>query len=101
VHAGEVFFSPEVAQTALNQLVASHGKPPGAVQLSQREREVLVMIARGRANKEIASELGVSVRTVETHRERVMRKLNLHTVAGLTRFAIAQGLVPLQDEPPS
>jgi two-component system, NarL family, nitrate/nitrite response regulator NarL len=99
VYAGELFFSPEVAQTALNQLVSSHGKLPGAAQLSKREREVLVMIARGRANKEIASELGVSVRTVETHRERVMRKLNLHSVAALTRFAIAQGLVPLEDEP--
>ena len=99
VHAGEVFFSPEVAQTALNQLVSSRGMLPGAPRLSKREREVLVMIARGKANKEIAGELGVSIRTVETHRERVMRKLNLHSVAALTRFAIAQGLVPLEDEP--
>jgi len=98
VHAGEVCISPEVAQTALNQLVASKGRAQGGPQLSQREREVLVMIAGGRANKEIASELGVSVRTIETHRERVMRKLNLHSVAALTRYAIAQGLVSLEED---
>lgn len=99
IHSGEVFFSPEVAQTALNQLVSPRGKTSGATQLSRREREVLMLVARGQANKEIASELGVSVRTVETHRERVMHKLNLHSVAALTRFAIAQGLIPLEDEP--
>ena len=100
VHAGEVFFSPAVAQTALNELVATRGKMSGTSRLSQREREVLVRIASGRANKVIAGELGVSVRTVETHRERVMRKLNLHSVAALTRYAIAQGMVTLEDEPP-
>lgn len=99
IYAGEVFFSPEVAQTALNQLVSPRAKASGVTQLSQREREVLVLVARGQANKEIAGELGVSVRTVETHRERVMQKLNLHSVAALTRFAIAQGLIPLEDEP--
>ncbi len=99
VHAGEVCISAEVAQTALNQFVAATGRMSGAVALSQREREVLVMIAGGRANKEIASKLGVGVRTIETHRERIMRKLNLHSVAALTRYAIAQGLVSLEDEP--
>ncbi len=97
VHAGEVCISAEVAQTALNQFVAATGRMSGAVALSQREREVLVMIAGGRANKEIASKLGVGVRTIETHRERIMRKLNLHSVAALTRYAIAQGLVSLED----
>lgn len=99
VHAGEVCISPEVAQTALNQLVTNQGRGAGAVPLSQREREVLVMIASGRSNKEIAGDLGVSVRTVETHRERIMRKLDLHSVAALTHYAIAQGLVPLEDTP--
>ncbi len=98
VHAGEVCISPEVAQTALNQLVANKGRTQGGPQLSQREREVLVMIAGGQGNKEIAAALGVSVRTIETHRERVMRKLNLHSVAALTRYAIAQGLVPLDEK---
>jgi DNA-binding NarL/FixJ family response regulator len=99
VHAGGVFLSPEVAQAALSQPTTARGKPARPAPLSQREREVLVKVARGLANKEIASDLGVSIRTVETHRERVMRKLNLHTVAALTRYAIAQGLVPLEDEP--
>jgi DNA-binding NarL/FixJ family response regulator len=99
VHAGNVVYSPQVAQTALNRLVVSGGASPNASWISQREREVLVMIAGGQSNKAIATKLGVSVRTIETHRERIMRKLNLHSVAALTRFAIAQGLVSLEDEP--
>jgi len=58
---------------------------------------VLVHIADGLSNKEIASQLGVGVRTIETHRERIMRKLNIHSVAGLTKFAISQGLVSLNE----
>ena len=95
VHGGEAFFSPEVARVALNQFVRG-GEGPGSAQISNREREVLVAIAEGLSNKEIASRLNVGVRTVETHRERIMRKLNIHSVAGLTRFAIQKGLVPLQ-----
>ena len=67
--------------------------------LTNREREVLILIADGLSNKEIASRLNVGVRTVETHRERIMRKLNIHSVAGLTRFAIAKGLISLRDDP--
>jgi DNA-binding NarL/FixJ family response regulator len=96
VHAGEVFFSPQVAQSALNQFVASGGKPQGLGRISRREREVLAAVAGGKSNKEIASALGVSVRTIETHRERIMRKLDLHSVAALTKFAVAQGLVALE-----
>ena len=64
--------------------------------LSQREREVLGLIADGFNNKEIASKLGLGVRTVETHRERIMRKLNVHTVAGLTKLAILKGMAKLE-----
>ena len=71
---------------------------PSATDLSNREREVLIHIAEGMSNKEIASRLGVGVRTVETHRERIMRKLNIHSVAGLTRFAITKGLITLREE---
>ena len=71
--------------------VAGH---PGLEQLTGREREVLLGIARGRTNKEIAAELGISHRTVETHRESLMRKLQIRTVAELTRFAISAGIVP-------
>jgi len=97
VHKGETFFSPEIAQAALNQLVNNGGKKEPYAQLTAREREVLVLIAQGRSNKEIASQLGIGVRTIETHRERIMRRLDIHSVAGLTKFAIANGLVPLED----
>jgi two-component system, NarL family, nitrate/nitrite response regulator NarL len=94
VNSGEAFFSPEVARAALNQFVRG-GTNVNASELTAREREVLVLIAEGLSNKEIASQLGVGVRTVETHRERIMRKLNIHSVAGLTKFAISKGLVSL------
>jgi len=57
-----------------------------------------VLIAEGQSNKEIASKLGIGVRTIETHRERIMRRLDIHSVAGLTKFAIANGLVTLEGE---
>ena len=98
VDSGEAFFSPDVARVALNQFVRGPGEGPSPSQLTNREREVLVQIAEGLSNKEIASRLGVGVRTVETHRERIMRKLNIHSVAGLTKFAIAKGLVTLREE---
>ncbi|HTL57811.1 MAG TPA: response regulator transcription factor [Candidatus Limnocylindrales bacterium] len=98
VQAGETFFSSDVARVALNQFVHGPGEGPRATQLSNREREVLVAIAEGLSNKEIACRLGVGVRTVETHRERIMRKLNIHSVAGLTKFAIAKGLITLPKE---
>jgi two-component system nitrate/nitrite response regulator NarL len=95
VHAGESYFSPDVARLALNQFVRGTGEGPQISHISNREREVLIAIAEGLSNKEIASRLNLGVRTVETHRERIMRKLNIHSVAGLTKFAIAKGLVLL------
>jgi DNA-binding NarL/FixJ family response regulator len=100
VNAGEAFFSPEIAHLALNQFVQGNGEGPNLEKLTHREREVLILVAEGLSNKEIASHLGVGVRTVETHRERIMRKLAVHSVAGLTRLAIAKGLVTLQEELP-
>ena len=98
VNAGEAFFSPEIARLALNQFVQGSGGGPDLEELTNREREVLILVAEGLSNKEIASHLGVGVRTVETHRERIMRKLAIHSVAGLTRFAVARGLITLPDE---
>ncbi len=100
VQAGQTYFSSEVARVALNQYVRG-GAAPSAAQLTNREREVLVQIAEGLSNKEIAAQLGVGVRTVETHRERIMRKLDIHHVAGLTKFAIARGWVSLGSEVPA
>ncbi len=94
INAGETYFSPEVARTALNQFVRG-SETPQTNQISNREREVLVAVAEGLSNKEIASRLDVGVRTVETHRERIMRKLSIHSVAGLTKFAIQAGLIEL------
>lgn len=95
VHNGETYFSADVARVALNQFVRGNGETNGAPALTNREREVLIHIADGLSNKEIACTLGVGVRTVETHRERIMRKLDIHNVAGLTKFAIAKGLISL------
>ena len=95
VYSGEPFFSPEIAKAALNQLVTSGGKKDPFAQLTSREREVLVLIAEGQSNKVIATKLGIGVRTIETHRERIMRRLDIHSVAGLTKFAIANGMIPI------
>lgn len=99
VAAGETFFNPEVARLMLNQLAAGNGAKTEAARLSARERDVLILIAEGLSNKEIAVRLKVGTRTVETHRERIMRKLNLHSVAELTTFAVANGLVQLPGAP--
>ncbi len=98
VNAGESFFSPEITRLALNQFVQGKGQGTELGELTNREREVLVLIAEGFSNKDIANSFGVSVRTVETHRERIMRKLEIHSVAGLTRLAIAKGLITLPEE---
>lgn len=100
VNAGEAYFSPDVARIALNKFVQGNGQGPGpaAPSLTNREREVLMLIADGLSNKEIACQLNVGVRTVETHRERIMRKLDIHSVAGLTKYAISSGLVTLEKE---
>lgn len=98
VSAGEPFFSADIARAALNQIVSSGGKKEPFSQLTDREREVLILIAEGQSNKEIASKLGIGVRTIETHRERIMRRLDIHSVAGLTKFAIAHGMISLDGE---
>lgn len=100
VNAGDAFFSPSVARIALNQYVAESDDRDPMSKLSDREREVLVQIANGKSNKEIASLLGIGVRTIETHRERIMRKLDIHSVAGLTKFAISHGLISLDSGEP-
>jgi two-component system nitrate/nitrite response regulator NarL len=99
VHAGEPFFSEDIARAALNEFINSGGKKEPFAQLTSREREVLVLIAEGQSNKEIATKLGIGVRTIETHRERIMRRLSIHSVAGLTKYAIANGLVSLEGGP--
>jgi two-component system, NarL family, nitrate/nitrite response regulator NarL len=96
VQSGEAFFSPEVARMALNQVMGQADEKGQGATLTRREKEVLTHIAEGLSNKEIATRLDVGVRTVETHRERIMRKLNIHSIAGLTKYAIANGLISLR-----
>lgn len=99
VQSGESYFSPPVASrlTAVVRGGPAPESPAGHLaRLSSREREVLEHVARGRTSKEIAGELGISHRTVETHRESLMRKLQLRTVADLTRFAIEAGVIGRQ-----
>ncbi|HZE76473.1 MAG TPA: response regulator transcription factor [Gemmatimonadales bacterium] len=96
VQEGEAFFSPPVASrlsAAVRGELAREQRTSDLGSLTTREREVLHGIAQGRTNKEIAGTLGISHRTVETHREGLMRKLRIKTVAGLTRFALETGVV--------
>ena len=100
VHQGGLYFPPEM----LDAILAPGSKPSadGTMQvvLTAREREVLVLLAEGMANKEVARKLGISVRTAETHREHLSRKLNIMTIAGLTKYAIQHGLTPLGSPAP-
>lgn len=96
LYDGGSVFSPPVARTlstALRNERIEDERRGKLGQLTDRERAVLVEIARGAANKEIATRFGISVRTVESHREALMRKLGLRGVASLTRFAIDAGLL--------
>jgi two-component system nitrate/nitrite response regulator NarL len=99
VYGGEPHFSEDIARAALSEFVTTGGRKEPFAQLTIREREVLVLIAEGQSNKEIADRLNIGVRTIETHRERIMRRLNIHSVAGLTKYAIANGLISLESGP--
>ena len=97
VQKGNTFFSPAIGRRVRDQYQKS---PDGArllkkrsTHLSSREAEILQLIAEGKANKEIAAELGISIKTVEKHREHLMAKLDIHDTAGLTRHAIAAGII--------
>ena len=96
VHEGNTYYSGAVAEklsAAKRGEIDRESRAGQLGMLSGREREVLAGITRGLTNKEIGTELGISHRTVETHRESLMRKLRIHTVAGLTKFALETGLV--------
>lgn len=97
VQKGKDFFSPSVSKR-LNKRdkksVDRNGLPNAKMAcLSSRELEVLQRIAEGEANKEMAINLGISIKTVEKHRDHLMSKLDIHDTAGLTRYAIAAGII--------
>jgi len=96
VHHGNPFFSPSIAKRLRQQEreALAGGQPATRTAgLTSREAEVLQLVAEGFANKQIAAELSISIKTVEKHRQQAMNKLNIHDIAGLTRYAIAKGWV--------
>ena len=90
---GETYLSPSISKSAIERYLqrVSQPEPPGS-ELTPRQREILQMIAEGKNTKEIAFTLGLSVKTVETHRALLMNRLNIHDVVGLTRYAMRIGL---------
>ncbi len=96
-HKGNAFFSPSIAKRLRDQcreaFVSGQPVKKRTDYLTSREAEVLQLIAEGQANKQIAAELCISIKTVEKHRQQVMNKLNIHDVAGLTRHAISKGII--------
>ena len=95
VQKGETFFSPSIAKRLHDQKMPAGGVAlrKKVARLSSRELEVLQLIAEGKANKQTAAELGISIKTVEKHRQNLMAKLNIHEISGLTRYAIAAGII--------
>ncbi len=98
VCAGKKYLSPDVTDIVLRDYLS----PPDGKDIEQasdltlREREVLQLLAEGRATKKIAERLNISVKTVESHRKNIMDKLNLHTVAELTKYAVRRGLTSIE-----
>jgi DNA-binding NarL/FixJ family response regulator len=93
----QTYISPCISGVIVDQFVRTPSKSePGVFsRLTDREREVLQLMAEGKSSKEIASQLNLSIKTIETHRMKIMEKLDIHTVAGLTKYAIREGLTSL------
>jgi DNA-binding NarL/FixJ family response regulator len=90
VAAGKLYLSPDIAREALPEPATEEGGP-----LAARERQVLALLAEGKRSSDIGQSLGISTATVEAHRRNIMRKLGLHTIAELTKYAIRKGLTSL------
>ncbi len=90
VAAGKLYLSPDIAREALPESPSEEGGP-----LAARERQVLGLLAEGKRSSDIGRALGISTATVEAHRRNIMRKLGLHTIAELTKYAVRKGLTSL------
>jgi DNA-binding NarL/FixJ family response regulator len=90
---GETYLSPRVSRQVVQSYVQPPGLEAGLEALSPRQREILKAIALGRTTKQIAYDLDLSVKTIETHRAQIMERLNIRDVAGLVRFSIRVGLI--------
>jgi DNA-binding NarL/FixJ family response regulator len=97
VQKGNTFFSPAISKRLHDRSEKSVDREGNfkkkTNRLSSREVEVLQLIAEGKPNKQVAAELGVAFKTIDKHRQHLMAKLNIHDVAGLTRYAIAEGII--------
>ena len=96
IHAGGTYASPSISRR-LRQIAGRTRVPSARMPLTPREAEVLQLVAEGKANKQTAAELRISIKTVEKHRQSLMTKLDIHDVAGLTRYAIAIGTIEGRD----
>ena len=99
VATGQTYLSPSIADVLVKGYLDKVNEKISAARspLTEREREILQLLAEGRSSKEIAAHLGVSVKTVETHRRNMMQKLNMRSVAELTKYAIREGLISVED----
>jgi len=90
---GETYLSPAVSKHLVNDFARHESNTSPFEKLTPRQREILQLIAEGRTTKEIAQRLGVSIKTVETHRAQLMERLDIHDITGLVRYALRMGLV--------
>jgi len=96
VGAGKIYLSPTLLDAVVVRYVRPSRQAAREGRLAPKEQAVLERIAAGHSTKEIAAALGVSTKTIETHRRRIMAKLNLHSVAELTKYAVMHGLTALE-----
>lgn len=94
IHEGRLYLSPQISDVIVKDFI-THPHETNSTPLSSREKEVLQLIAEGNSTKEIAGKLSVSVKTIENHRQQIMEKLDLHSIAELTKYAIREGLSSL------
>jgi len=99
VSTGQTYLSPSIVDVLVKGYLDRVNEKLSVARspLTEREREILQLLAEGRSSKEIAAHIGVSVKTVETHRRNMMQKLNMRSVAELTKYAIREGLISVED----
>lgn len=93
VAGGESYLTPAISRQVIDEYLSRVATPARAVLLTPRQREVLQLIAEGRTSKEVAGLLGLSIKTVETHRAQMMQRLGVRDLPGLVRYAIREGLI--------
>jgi DNA-binding NarL/FixJ family response regulator len=96
---GKIYFTPKVASMVLDGYLNSSSPPAPRSKLTPREREIVQLLAEGKSSKEVAVALGLSVKTAETHRSNIMRKLELHSVSDLVLYAVRNNIVHVVQPP--